>query len=237
MSSETVAAIRDLLKNCTSEERAIVFRELRPGHQIHEFENVIGAPAETILDALHRAPELTRRMLRGVVADASFRAFIVPALEKAGWKDVTPEGNHSFDYMLGDKKGAISVQVKLQRSRLGAPVNQRGARFGIDQDVFLVETQRTRSGRDGEENTRPYRFGEFDVLAVSMQPSTGRWDQFMYSPGDWLIEAANPGEMATLQPVAATPNETWTNSFEEVADWFRSGLKRKVGASRKQRSR
>ena len=67
MSKENLAAIRNLLEQCSPEEQAALFRELRERHQIHEFEGVIGAPAEMILEAVHRAPELTRRMLRGVI--------------------------------------------------------------------------------------------------------------------------------------------------------------------------
>lgn len=74
MSEASLVAIRELLAQCTAEEQSVLFRELRGRHRIHEFEEVIGASAETILDAVHRAPELTRRMLRGVIADAAFRS-------------------------------------------------------------------------------------------------------------------------------------------------------------------
>jgi hypothetical protein len=89
--------------------------------------------------------------------------------------------------------------------------------------VHLVETQKTRTGRDGADNqTRPYRYGEFDVLAVSMQPSTGRWDRYMYILGRWLLPGRKAGEVATLQPVAMVPNEFWTDDFSVVAAWFRA---------------
>ena len=80
VSDEHLASIRELIAKCTPEERQAMFGELRAVHQIHEFEAVIGAPAEMILEAVHRAPELTRRMLRGVIADAAFRTFVVGAL-------------------------------------------------------------------------------------------------------------------------------------------------------------
>lgn len=76
--SSVLTEIRNLLKTCTAEQREAIFRELRQDQTIHEFEKVIGAPAEMILEAVHRAPELTRRMLRGVIADAAFRTFVVP---------------------------------------------------------------------------------------------------------------------------------------------------------------
>lgn len=221
MPNEHVVSIKELLAKCSPDERAALFKELRATHQIHQFEEVIGAPAEMILEAIHRAPELTRRMLRGVIADAAFAQFIVPSLAPA-WRDVTPPGNHSFDYMLSDADGALTVQVKLQRSEKGSPVIGSGARYGFAAKIFMVEPQKTRGGTDDDDNeTRPYRYGEFDILAVSMQPSTGRWDRYMYTMGRWLMEGKNTGEIAVMQPVSMEPNEFWTDDFVTVAQWAR----------------
>ena len=223
MSDKDLATIRELLAQCSIDEQAALFRELRARHLIHEFEEIIGAPAEMILEAVHRAPELTRRMLRGVIADAAFRQFAVLPLAEAGWRDVTPVGNFAYDYVLDDGAGAVTVQVKLQRSERGAPVVKSGERFGFDATVHIVETQKTRSGTDGEDNlTRPYRYGEFDLLAVSMQPSTARWDRYMYTLGRWLLPGRNAAEMATLQPVAMISNDFWTDDFRTVVQWFRT---------------
>lgn len=223
MSSATLDAIRQLLGQCSPEEEAVLFREMRARHLIHEFERVIGAPAEMILEAVHRAPELTRRMLRGVIADAAFRTFVVPSVAPHGWRDVTPEGNFAYDYKLDDGAGPVTVQVKLQRSERGAPVVKDGKRYGFDAEVFMTETQKTRTGTDGEDNqTRPYRYGEFDVLAVSMQPSTGKWDRYMYTLGRWLLPGKKAGDMATLQPVTKAAGDWWTDDFRTVAQWFRA---------------
>lgn len=222
MSETTLTTIRGLLAQCSPEERATLFRELRAVHQIHEFEAAIGAPAEMILEAVHRAPELTRRMLRGVIADAAFRTFVVPILVSEGWSDVTPQGNFAYDYQLDDGSGPVTVQVKLQRSERGAPVVKNGGRFGFGSDVFMTETQKTRSGTNGDENqTRPYRYGEFDILAVSMQPSTSQWDRYMYTLGRWLLPGKNDGEIATLQPVTKEPSAFWTDDFRIAARWLR----------------
>lgn len=223
VSEANLATIRELLAQCSPQEQAALFRELRARHLIHEFEEIIGAPAEMILEAVHRAPELTQRMLRGVIADAAFRQFAVLPLTESSWRDVTPVGNFAFDYKLEDSAGPVTVQVKLQRSERGAPVVKRGERFAFGENVYIVETQKTRTGTDGEDKqTRPYRYGEFDILAVSMQPSTMKWDRYMYTLGRWLLPGRNVGEMATLQPVAMTPNEFWTDDFRIVAQWFRT---------------
>lgn len=223
MSEENLATIRELLAQCSKEEQAAIFRELRARHIIHEFEEIIGAPAEMILEAVHRAPELTRRMLRGVIADAAFCQFVVRSLTDFGWNDVTPVGNFSYDYKLADGAGAVTVQVKLQRSERGAPVVRRGDRYSFGESVHIVETQKTRTGTDGKDNlTRPYHYGEFDILAVSMQPSTAKWDRYMYTLGRWLLPGRNANEIATMQPVAMIPNEFWTDDFKVAAQWFRS---------------
>ena len=238
VSEQHVASIRLLLDQCTPQERESLFRELRSVHQIHEFEAVIGAPAEMILEAIHRAPELTRRMLRGVIADAAFRQYLASHLTARGWTDVTPVGNFAFDYKLADSAGPITVQVKLQRSERGSPVVRNGLRYGFGPQVFMTETQKSRSGTDGTDGagnqTRPYRYGEFDVLAVSMQPSTARWDRYMFTLGRWLIQGNQPNEIATLQPVSTTSNEFWTDDFNVAAQWFRAeaGEKRMTVAAR-----
>lgn len=244
MADQHLVAIRDLLAHCSLDERQVLFRELRAVHQIHELESMFGAPAEVILEAIHRAPELTRRMLRGVIADAAFSEFVVPTLASEGWRDVTPSGNHSFDYKLADSQGAVTVQVKLQRSEKGSPVVKNGRRYlGFGCEVFMVEPQRTRGGTDTDNNrkTRPYRYEDFDVLAVSLQPSTGRWQDFRYTLSRWLIQGAEPDEIATMQPVSQIPNEFWTDDLETAVRWFRSATGEKriqiVAITRAQRAR
>lgn len=230
MSEQLLTTIGQLLAQCSTEERSKLFNALRSEFPIHQLEQTLGAPAEVILEAIHRAPELTRRMLRGVIADAAFAQFVVPELVDSGWKDVTPEGNHSFDYKLEDAEGAITIQVKLQRSEKGRPVIKNGTRFGFGPEVFMVEPQKTRGGTEKKNNrkTRPYRYKDFDILAVSLQPSNGHWDSFMYTVSRWLIRGKKADEIATMQPVSMTPNEFWTDDFYIAAQWFRgvSGKKR-----------
>jgi hypothetical protein len=234
MSDHVALKISEILEQCNDEERKALFLALRANHQIHELEAVFGAPAEVILEAIHRAPELTRRMLRGVIADAAFARFTVPMLAEHGWRDVTPPGNFAYDYMLEDDKGPISVQVKLQRSERGIPVITTGRNYGMGAGMYMVEPQKTRGGTkrgsDGDEasKTRPYRYGDFDVLAVSLRPSGQKWDLFRYTVGNWLLPGKGTNEIGTYQPVAISSNEDWTDDFNEVARWFRSGIKKTI---------
>ena len=73
-------------------------------------------------------------------------------------------------------------------------------------------------------DTRPYRYDEFDILAVNMHPSTNKWDKFLYTVVNWLLPAKNNhGLLLKFQPVPKGPTDTWTDNFEECVDWFRSG--------------
>src|SRR5687768_8625517 len=101
---------------------------------------------------------------------------------------------------------------------------QAPRKYAFGATMGVVETQRTRAGksRSGGQ-TRPYRFGEFDVLAVSLYPSTLRWELFRYTVANWLIpDPTDPAHILKYQPVAPTPNDDWTDDFETAAAWFRS---------------
>ena len=105
----------------------------------------------------------------------------------------------------------------------------------LSSDMYVVETQRTRGGKDptSGEDTRPYRYGEFDILAVSMHPSTNRWEDFLYTVTDWLLPGSISNRILKFQPVSKTVNDDWTTDFEEVIRWWRSGQKKNIARSGK----
>jgi hypothetical protein len=153
-----------------------------------------------------------------------------------GWKSVPLSGDPAYDFLLKDRKGSVRVQVKLQRSKAGLPwpANQSLKMFRtLPADVFVAETQKTRGGKKkgAGKATRPYRFGEFDLLAVALYPSTKRWDSFMYTVADWLIPDPNDQELIfKYQPVASTANDDWTDQFQIAVKWLRSGVKKTIRA-------
>ncbi len=148
-----------------------------------------------------------------------------------GWREMPVEGDPPYDFLLQDAAGQVRVQVKMQRLKSHRPMlASEGYKF-LPQDMYVVETQRTRGGRkpDTGEDTRPYRFGEFDVLAVSMHPSTSHWSGFMYAVCNWLLpRPEDPGLILKFQPVARNPNEVWTDDFEVCIGWLRSGVHKRV---------
>jgi hypothetical protein len=183
-----------------------------------------------ILEAFGRATDLTLRGIRGIIAEAAFSVDVVSGLN--GWKDVAKPGDHPYDCLLQDQVGQIRVQVKMQRLRDHRPMMaNEGYRF-LPQDMFVAETQRTRGGTDAKgEKTRPYRFGEFDVLAVALHPSTHNWSDFMYTVANWLIpDPKHGGCLLKFQPVSPTENEDWTMDFLKCVAWFRGGKQKQICA-------
>jgi hypothetical protein len=224
--------IKQMLASCDPAEREELFRHLRQEIAIHPLEQELHAKAEIILEAIRRAGGLTLRMIRGVIAQAAFDIEVVERLE--AWQSVAVTGDLPYDFLLRDEKGDVRVQVKLQRSKDGIPwlaCEARKSFRGLPADMYVVETQKTRGGKKKGADTRPYRFGEFDVLAVALYPSTHEWNRFMYTVGKWL--APDPADKKLIfkyQPVANAANEDWTDEFETAVTWLRSGKKKTIRA-------
>jgi hypothetical protein len=227
-----IEEIKRLLGLCEPAEREQLFRHLRQEITIHPLEQELHAKAEIILEAIRRAGGVTLRMIRGVIAEAAFRVEVVEKLN--GWENVPVSGDPACDFLLKDQLGPLRVQVKLQRSKNNSPLlatDALKAFRGLPADMYIVETQKTRAGQKKATgaSTRPYRFGEFDLLAVALYPSTQRWDRFIYTVADWLLP--NPTDQALIfkyQPVSSTPNEDWTDIFETAVTWLRSGNKKTI---------
>lgn len=221
--SDRVKEILVLLEQCTEEQLRAVFAELRKSILIHPIEAKLNTRAEIILEAISKDEKgLTFRMLRGVIAEAAFGIEVVSKL--TGWNSVPAAGDRAYDYLLDDGQGQVSVQVKLQRSKEFKPMTAKQANRKFPDDMWVVETQKTRGGKDADDSdTRPYRFGEFDILAVAMQPSTGDWSKFMYCVSTWLRpDATDKSRINKFQPVAMKPGDIWTDSFEECVRRLRS---------------
>lgn len=223
--------ILELLQKCSPEQRQFIFKQLRNEIKIHPIENKLNIDAEIILEAINKdATGLTFRMMRGVIAEAAFEIEVVKNLKE--WENITPTGDLPFDFLLRDNKGQVSIQVKLQRSVNYQPMMANQALKRFSQNLFVAETQKTRGGIDqAGQDTRPYRFGDFNILAVSMHPSSGNWSDFMYTVSDWLIptESGN-AKILKFQPVATAPNTDWTNDFNTAINWYREGVKKTIAS-------
>src|SRR5437588_5432817 len=214
--------VLQLLEQCSLEERREIFQHLRKEFPIHQLEADLNSQAEVILEAMARSSDLTMRGIRGIIAEAAFLVDILQKLD--GWRVLEIEGDAPYDFLIEDSAGPVRIQVKMQRRTKGFPLVRAGK--------FVVETQRTRTGTDATGGaTRPYHFGEFDILAVSLHPSTNEWSNFTYTVGSWLRPRAhNANLLEVFQPIPEKPNEDWTDSLETSIAWFRSGTKKTIAS-------
>lgn len=224
--SDNTEAVKILLEQCTDDEKRIIAEHLKVFVPKHNLEKLWNVDAEVIMTAVERSPDLTQRGVRGIIAEAVFASRMMSHPPK-GWRAVPIEGNFAYDSLLENGESKASIQVKLQRRQKGEAMKARKEY----PDHWVVEVQKTRGGtnRVTGEATRPYRFGEFDILAVNMHPSTGKWESFMYTVGAWLLPRKDDAKLIEIfQPMSPVRNADWTDRLEECLDWHFSGKKRTI---------
>lgn len=188
--SESLENVRRLLDQCTIEEQAALLDYLKARLPQHPLEKALGVSADVILSAISRSTDLTKRGVRGIIAEAIFERHVLAALE--GWEAVAIVGDHPYDFLITSKvfkPQDVRIQVKLQRMKTQRAMLASEANRNYPADMYVAEVQKTRGGIDLQtgEDTRPYRFGEFDILAVNMHPSAGDWNTFLYTLSKWLL--------------------------------------------------
>lgn len=247
--SESLEAIKKLIDACSEEDRRALqqyLRNLLP----HPLEREWGIDADAILSAINRSSDLTSRGVRGILAEAVFVNEVAPTVTQAGWQIVVFDGDYPYDALLKKGNREARIQVKLQRLEAGAPKLYYPRHYDKG-SLFVVEVQKTRTGEKtskqpllgtGESiaasiaasevvtiSTRPYSFGDFDILAVNMHPSSGNWRNFRYTVASWLLPRPTDQELIEIfQPVAATPNDVWTDNLATCLEWFETGQQHRV---------
>jgi hypothetical protein len=215
--------IKRLIDECSDEHCKDVLKYIRQRVYIHPLEKQLNCSAEIILESIARAADITIRGIRGIITEVAFKQEILDKLTT--WRDITPVGELAYDFLLTDENRQVSIQVKMQRKEKGVVKLTKSGKW-------VAETQRTRSGTKGGEKTRPYKFGEFDILAVSLQPATGNWNRFMFTVGHWLIPRPNDAMLIrVMQPVSKTPDDDWTDNIETCIEWHFSGRKKTINQS------
>lgn len=223
MTPDSTTHAKAVLSQLSESEQRELLAWLRSIYPIHALESRWGAPAEVILEAIARASDLSHRGVLGLIAEASFKVNVIDRLE--GWGSSAPPADAAFDYEIARGTDRVRIQVKRQRTE-----RRKLRPYRSGSSLFTVETQRTRSGKDAKgDSTRPYKFGEFDILAVSIQPATDDWTQFRYAPQRWLLpDSKRPTCLKVLQPVSLTVNSDWTGDFAECLDRLRTGGDRRI---------
>ena len=226
MPLDPLAEAKRILDAASDDVRRAVLAWLRARYPVHPLELEWHVPAEVILEAIARSPDLSRRGVRGLVAEAYFDQVLSAGIP--GWRREAPPPNAPFDAILQRGEEQVRVQVKTQRRRSGRPMTSREASSSFSEGKLVVETQRTRAGKrhDGE-GTRPYRFGEFDILAVCLEASTGDWTRFLYTVARWLLPRPDDASLIhRYQPVPHAPNSDWTDSLATAIGWNQSGIRK-----------
>jgi hypothetical protein len=233
--------LKRLVDNLDDNQRRQLYSYLRTQLPPHPIEKQLMITADGMLEAFARAGDFTIRMLRGVFAEGAFAAEVLPVLAPR-WRSLPISGDPPYDFLLtdvpegGTPQGPYSqvrVQVKLQRSEGKQPLPASEVwktRVSWPSTHWVVELQKSRAGETkAGESTRPYRFGEFDIVAVSLGPSQGRWSAFIYTVERWLLpDPKVPANILTFQPVAPTECDCWTPDFNKAVTWLRSGVKRRI---------
>jgi len=222
--SDPLQKIKSLIETRPTEDQQALLAWLRERYPIHELEAEFGAPAEVILEAISRASDLSRRGVLGLIAEASFKVNVIDRLE--GWTDEEIDGDASYDFLITQGARQARIQVKRQRLERGRPKRYPGSL-----EKYVAETQRSRRGVDPNtgESTRPYRFGEFDILAVCMQPVTGDWQSFRFTLGRWLLPREERADwIKVLQPVSLEPDNDWCDTLSKAIAWLESEVNKTI---------
>lgn len=218
----SIKEIKRLIDKCNDEQCKDILHYVRQRIDIHPLEKRLNCSAEIILESISRAADITVRGIRGIITEVVFKQKIIDELTT--WRDITPTGELPYDFLLTDGAHQVNIQVKMQRKQNQVPLVKKGK--------WMAETQRTRNGIKGGEKTRPYRFGEFDILAVSLQPSTGDWHRFLYTVGSWLIPRTKEAALIrVMQPVSMIPDDDWTDNLETCIGWYFSGRRKTIKES------
>lgn len=177
---------------------------------MHPLELKLGVNSGIIMDAIHAAPDLTQRGLRGIIAEHQFKKLVLDKLPLPWFQ--AKIGDSAVDFALSDGHGGhyLTIQCKMQTLRAGKPHCDKWGRP-------MVETQKTRMRGRGRAKTRLYNYGDFDILAVCLWPSTGNWEDFIYASSAHLTPAKRkPGSMAAWQTITA--ETTWLKDLPKMLD-------------------
>jgi hypothetical protein len=231
--SELTDEVCELIDRSNEDERRLILNYLRQRVSLHPLEQHWGTTAEAILTAIARSSDLTHRGIRGILAEATLEETVLPQLVSAGWKKVTIIGDQAYDFLLERGASRVRIQVKLLRRQKGDPkeyaARSRGSLKCPSGKIYAVEVQKTRSGEKKGQKTRPYRFGDFDILAVNLHPSTADWKRFVYTVGNWLLPRPNDQDLIQIfQPVPECPDEYWSDDLYRCIDWFLAGVNKRL---------
>ena len=118
--SEAIEAIKKLIDECSDYERLALKKYLQSSLP-HQLETEWGIDSDLILSAIRRSSDLTKRGVRGIIAEAVFESEVVPDVRALGWRSVNLTGDYAYDVLLQKDGVSARIQIKLQRLEKGIP--------------------------------------------------------------------------------------------------------------------
>lgn len=199
----------------------------------HSLEHAWGVSAEVILESIARSSDFTQRGIRGVIAESVFVTDVLPrALKGTAWQIVEDHvsGNIPFDALVrhGASGKSVRIQVKNQRRETNRTTGRMEPKE--KKGCWVVEVQKTRSGEKYGEKTRPYRFADFDLLAVCMYPSSGDWTKFAYCASQMLEARPDANTLVEIFQLIPKklPSSAWSASLVETLELCRTSRGRGI---------
>ncbi|MGA9408509.1 MAG: hypothetical protein WBW71_15345 [Bacteroidota bacterium] len=221
--------VKQLLALCTKDQRQEIFSFLRKEFPIHPIETEFNAQAEVILEAIHKSSALNLRGNVGLIARAAFEMNIASKIQ--GFRIVEIKGDAPFNCYMVDDNGEVKIQVTMQCTKDHRPMMADQALSRLPANKYVVDTERILDGQNSEggEDPRSYRFGSFNILAVSLQPSTNDWNNFLYTVERWLMPSPeDESRLLKFQPVPLKPDGDWTDDLRTCIEWFRSSTEKTI---------
>src|SRR6266581_3727635 len=138
--NESLDNLKRLLDECTDAPRAVLLDYLKARLPQHPLETDWGVGAEVILSAISRSSDLTKRGVRGIIAEAIFERHVLGALK--GWEAVSFVDDRPYDFLIRSKRPEqrdVRIQVKLQRMKKQQPMLASEANRNYPNNMYVVE--------------------------------------------------------------------------------------------------
>jgi hypothetical protein len=119
MSESFERALR-FIAECSEEEQLALKRHLHSS-LLHPLEIEWGIDADTILGAIRRSSDLTKRGVRGIIAEAVFENSVIPSLQGSAWTAGMAPNDSTYDVILHKGSTSVRIQIKLQRREKQRP--------------------------------------------------------------------------------------------------------------------
>lgn len=173
----------------------------------HDLEDLLKAPAADIMDAImmgFRAQVDVKGKLAELYLFRYLKSLAAKGLiENLEWRDKDAIPDFAFTY----RGKRYQMECK----------NVRNEVYKTPEFSYKVEIQRTRNSKDGS-NTRSYRVGYFDILAVCIFNQTGKWDFMFIRAKDLEVVEKSSDLLRIMQRVPTNETGPWKSDLIDVLE-------------------